>query len=87
MFRKDVFKDDYLRKLGLNERQIAAVAYLKEHGSITNAEYQKLGQVKRRQATNELGELVEQDVVKRAGRVGRGVVYRLKPAGNGHNAH
>jgi len=31
-FRKDIYTEEYLRKLGLNERQIKAVMYVKEKG-------------------------------------------------------
>jgi len=35
-----------LRKMGLNERQIKAVMYVKEKGRITNKEYQNVANVK-----------------------------------------
>uniref|UniRef100_A0A7C4YSL3 Uncharacterized protein n=1 Tax=candidate division WOR-3 bacterium TaxID=2052148 RepID=A0A7C4YSL3_UNCW3 len=41
-FRKDIFTEKYLEKLGLNERQIKAVLYAKTKGKITNKEYQNL---------------------------------------------
>ena len=41
-FRKDIYTEVYLRKLGLNERQINAVAFLKEKGKISNKDYRKL---------------------------------------------
>jgi ATP-dependent DNA helicase RecG len=34
IFRKDIYTEEYLRKMGLNERQIKAVMYVKEKGSI-----------------------------------------------------
>jgi ATP-dependent DNA helicase RecG len=40
IFRKDIYTEEYLRKIGLNERQIKAVTYVKEKGKITNKEYQ-----------------------------------------------
>ena len=47
-----LFKDDLtqeqLVKLGLNERQIKAVLYVKENGRITNREYQKINQISNR---------------------------------------
>jgi ATP-dependent DNA helicase RecG len=33
---KDIFTEEFMQKKGLNERQIKAVAYIKEKGSITN---------------------------------------------------
>ncbi len=32
---------NYLREIGLNERQVTAAMYGKEKGKITNSEYQK----------------------------------------------
>jgi len=60
---KDRFLEEQLQQLGLNERQIKAVLYVKEKGKITNGEYQKINSVSKRTATNDLSELV--------------VVYRL----------
>jgi ATP-dependent DNA helicase RecG len=39
---KDIYTEEYLRNLGLNERQIKAVVYAKKNGRITNKEYQKI---------------------------------------------
>jgi ATP-dependent DNA helicase RecG len=58
VFRKDIYNNEDLRKLGLNERQIKAVLYVKENGRITNAEYQKINEISRQMATNELHNLV-----------------------------
>ena len=44
-FRKDIYTEEYLRNLGLNERQIRAVIYVKEKGKITNREYKELNTV------------------------------------------
>jgi len=56
---KDRFTKEQLVKLGLNQRQIKAVQYVKEKGRITNAEYQTINNVSKRTATNDLSELVE----------------------------
>ena len=56
-FRKDALTEDHLcRSLGLNERQIQAVMYVKEKGKITNQGYQQLNQVSRQTASRELTE-------------------------------
>lgn len=47
IFRKDVYTEEYLRNLGLNERQIKAVMYVKEKGRITNKEYQEINHISR----------------------------------------
>ncbi len=46
-----------LSLLGLSERQIKTVLYVKEKGKITNKEYQTLNAVSKRTATNDLSEL------------------------------
>ena len=56
---KDNLTEEQLVKLGLNERQLKAVLYVKEKGKITNGEYQNLNAVSKRTATNDLSELVD----------------------------
>lgn len=56
---KDRYSEEQLKKLGLNERQIKAVKFVKEHTQITNAEYQNLLSVSRNTASRDLRELVE----------------------------
>ena len=68
LLRKDIYTEDYLRKLGLNERQIKAVLYVKEKGNITNKEYQEPFKVSRITATRDLSELVEKGILMRVGR-------------------
>jgi predicted DNA-binding transcriptional regulator YafY len=41
----------------LNDRQIQAVAYIREQGKITHSEFQILASVKKRQATKDLNDL------------------------------
>ena len=45
---KDKFTVEELQKLGLNERQIKAVLYVKEKGRITSVEYQEISNVSKR---------------------------------------
>jgi ATP-dependent DNA helicase RecG len=59
VFRKDIYNKEDLSKLGLNERQIKAVLYVKDKGRITNSEYQKINEISKRTAAYELVELVE----------------------------
>ena len=76
-FHKDAFKDDYLRKLGLNERQVAAVAQVRQHGSITNADHRVLVGVQRKTAARDLDGLVSLGVLERTGeRKGTRYVFR-----------
>jgi len=76
-FRKDVYTEEYLRNLDLNERQIKAVMYVKEKGKITNREYQKLTGISRQMATIDLKQLVEKGVLTKIGKAGAGVAYEL----------
>lgn len=75
---KDIYNEEYLRKLGLNERQIKAVLYIKEKGKITNKDYQNITGVKKRQATEDLRYLEKLEILERIGTTGKGVYYILK---------
>jgi len=76
-FRKDIFTEDYLKSLDLNERQINAVGFVKEKKKITNKGYQEEFNVSERTASRELGYLVKKDVFKQIGATGRGTYYKL----------
>ncbi|MCD6449028.1 MAG: hypothetical protein J7L34_00790 [Thermotogaceae bacterium] len=75
--RKDIYTEEYLRKLNLNERQIKAVMYVKEKGKITNREYQELTGISRQMATIDLRQLVEKGIFTKIGKAGAGIAYRL----------
>jgi len=77
-FWKDIYNEDNLRKMGLNERQIKAVIYVKEHGRISNAEYQNITGIKKRQATEDLRILEEKGIFEKHGTTGRGTYYTIK---------
>ena len=62
---KNIYTGGYLRKLGLNERQIKAVLCVKEKGKIGNREYQELFNVSRQTATGGLSDLVRLGIFKR----------------------
>lgn len=76
-FLKDIFSEDYLKRMGLNERQIKAVRYVKENGKITNSDYQELLGVARRTATRDLTELVEKEILKSSETRGAGAYYKF----------
>jgi len=69
-----------MRKLGLNERQIKAVMYVKKEGEITNKEYQSLYNVSKRTATNDLDEIVQKKIFEKVGTRGKGTFYTIKRA-------
>jgi ATP-dependent DNA helicase RecG len=75
---KDRFSEEELQKLGLNERQIKAVLYVKEKGKITNSEYQKINDCSRATANRDLTELVQKDVLLFNDIAGAGANYQLK---------
>jgi ATP-dependent DNA helicase RecG len=54
---RDAYQKNHLENLGLNERQIKAVLYVKENGKITNSEYQKINNVSKPTATRDLREI------------------------------
>ena len=78
--RKDILTEDYLKKLGLNERQIKAVMYVKKEGKITNKKYQSLYNVSKRTATNDLDEIVQKKIFEKVGTRGKGTFYIIKRA-------
>ena len=76
VFMKDIYSEEYLRDLSLNERQIRAVMYLKEKGKITNKDYQVLNKISRETSKIELNTLVDKKIIVKIGK-GRGVHYHL----------
>lgn len=78
VFQKDILNAEYLQTLGLNDRQVKAVLYVKVKGKITNSEYQKINDCSRNTASNDLTELVEKDILKPSGQRGAGAFYTLK---------
>jgi len=74
---RDVFTTEVLAKMDLNDRQIKAVSFVKEHGQITNKEYVKLTSVGSRQALTDLKGLVEKKVFSAVGK-GRSARYLLR---------
>ena len=77
VFYKDIYNEDYLRKLGLNERQIKAVMYVKEKGKITNKEYQEINKVSNKTAYLDLMGLVKKDILF-SKKSGKATMYMLK---------
>jgi ATP-dependent DNA helicase RecG len=75
-FLKDIFSEEYLKHLGLNERQIEAVEYVKKNGTITNSEYQRLCKVSERTALRDLEELSSTGIFKKKGEK-KGTYYEL----------
>jgi ATP-dependent DNA helicase RecG len=74
---KDRYTEEQLRKMGLNERQVKAVLYVVENGSITNAQYQELFEVARNTASDDLRAMVKLEILKSSGAKGAGSFYVL----------
>jgi len=81
-FYKDVYTEENLKKMGLNERQIKAVMYVKEQGKITNKEYREIFTMTDRTALRDLTDICEKGVFQKVGKTGRKIEYiitRQKP--------
>ncbi|MEW6557266.1 MAG: DUF4062 domain-containing protein [Elusimicrobiota bacterium] len=74
---RDIYTEEVLLQMGLNERQLKAVKYVKEKGKITNKEYQELTSISKPMATIDLKNLVDKNILTRKGITGKGTVYIL----------
>jgi ATP-dependent DNA helicase RecG len=63
-FRKDIYDEEHLRALGLNERQIGAVKHVREHGRITNRGYRELHHVSANTALRDLTNLCRKGILQ-----------------------
>lgn len=78
-FYKQFLTEERLNEMGLSDRQCIAIAYLREHGTITNTDYQGIASVAKRTATRDLNELTSKGIlIAEGGSRGRGKCYRLK---------
>ncbi|MBU1122797.1 MAG: DUF4062 domain-containing protein [Candidatus Omnitrophica bacterium] len=75
---KDLFTESIVARLGLNERQLKAVKYVKEKGTISNALYRRICATSERTATRDLSYLVSLKVFEQRGITGKGTEYILK---------
>ncbi len=73
---KNKYSKDQLQKLGLNERQVKAVLYVVEYGSITNSQYQQVCNTSERTALRDLEELLGKGVFVKIG-LKKGTFYKL----------
>ncbi|GAB6012450.1 ATP-binding protein [Viscerimonas tarda] len=77
---KDRFTEEQLQKLGLNDRQIKAVLYVKEKGKITNSEYQEINNVTEQTALRDIKALIENIVFIKTG-TNKDAKYELNNVG------
>jgi len=81
-FRKDIYNPVDLSLLGLSDRQIKAVLYVKEKGRITNLEYLEINKgITDRTALRDLDLLIEKGVFQRIGEK-KAAYYELVNVGN-----
>jgi ATP-dependent DNA helicase RecG len=74
-FYKDVYNEEQLKKFNINDRQIKALLYLKDHEFLNNTVYQGLNQLGKTTTTIELKDLVDKGLLKQEGKAGRGIKY------------
>lgn len=75
---KKAFENKDLKLDNLNDRQIKAFNYLKEHNKITNTEYQKINNCSRATANRDLLNLLQKDFIISSKNKGAGSFYTLK---------
>ena len=66
-FRKDIFNEEYLSQLELNERQFDALLFFKSKGEIFSSEYKKKYAITDRTARYDLSELVKKNLLIKQG--------------------
>jgi len=76
-FLKESYSKEYLNQIGLNERQIKAVEYLRDTPEITNAKYQEINNIGKSISAVELQELIDKGIVNKIGK-GKLTKYSLK---------
>ncbi|PIZ35938.1 MAG: hypothetical protein COY38_01485 [Candidatus Aenigmarchaeota archaeon CG_4_10_14_0_8_um_filter_37_24] len=74
---RDIFTDDCLQELGLNDRQIKAVRHVKEHRNIDRTTYADINNVGSTLAYEELNNLLSKGVFERYGK-GPATYYVLR---------
>jgi ATP-dependent DNA helicase RecG len=78
IFAKDFYTEERLLAMGLSDRLVKAVQYVREHGEITNKQYREFSLVSPRAALRELNDLCTRKIFVKRGTTGRSTVYLLK---------
>ncbi len=77
-FRKDIYTEEYLRQLGLNERQIKIIKYLKSQGTAGLSSFKSiLPDVSKKTIYRDLQDLIQRGLLNQVGEK-KGRKYRLK---------
>jgi ATP-dependent DNA helicase RecG len=82
-FRRSLLTKESLRELGLNDRQIEIIKYLRKRESITSSEYVEMFGITGRQARMDLSQLVSAGLILKIGRA-RQTKYRFNPEISGN---
>lgn len=78
VFYKDKFTEEFLQKMGLNERQIEAVMYVKKKGSINLSAFRNLvPEISEKTLYRDLRDLVDRGILKESGKK-KGRRYELE---------
>jgi len=75
--QKDIYTEEHLRALQLNDRQIKAILFIREKGEISNTSYQTLNSISKPVATKDLSDLVSRNLIQKLGTTGKGTKYVL----------
>jgi ATP-dependent DNA helicase RecG len=77
MIRQDPFTETFLQELGLNNRQLQLVAFIRQHGGITNRDYRQISGLSDETVRKEIKQLRDHGVIEAVGK-GRSTTYTLK---------
>ena len=75
---KDWHTKEQLERMGLSDRQIKVILYVKENGKITNSQFQTLCNISKPTATRDLQDLESRGVFINKGTRGSSSVYELQ---------
>jgi len=78
-FWREIYNESHLEAIGLNDRQIQAILFVKKSGTLNNTGYQKMFKVSRMTATRALSSLVSSGLLIRTGTHAMGIKYFLQP--------
>lgn len=74
---RDWLTEEVIEGMNLNDRQVAAIHFVKRFGQITNTKYQELTSVAKRTAHRDLAELVDKGAFIMVGTRGKGTYYTV----------
>jgi ATP-dependent DNA helicase RecG len=78
-FWREIYTESHLEAIGLNDRQIQAILFVRKSGTLNNTGYQRMFKVSRMTATRELSSLVSSGLLIRTGTHAMGIKYLLQP--------